>query len=385
MCLFHSPFKGNRLFICILISGVLLLFGGCADDGVEDTGKQSVVIGAVMPLSGEMAKFGKTSLAALQTAIEDANSKSDSYVFKLVAEDDQLTPSVGASATRKLLDVDRSRLIIGAWPSSVTAAIIPITDAADAVLVSPASSAPNLKSSKGLFFRTCVSDTIEGRVAVEYATRTLGAKRLAVLYIRNDWGQGLLEAFRRNVEAAGAEVVLAEGFEMDTADFRVALTKVRSQNPDVTYIVAYKEMVTLFKQARDMDLKQQWLSTTILNDQSIVDQTEGAAEGTILASWDFSPDMSDQRFQDFRTQVKEKTDELEVDVFAANAYDAAWAVTRAVEEVGTSVQAVAAFFKNGNVVHGIWGDFHFDPNCEVERKVVLKKIVDGRLRDLDSL
>lgn len=372
----------RRAFVCVS-AGILALVVSCGkqEKAPEPAAPahQQVTIGAVLPLSGEMAKYGKTSLAALQIAIEDANQAGGNVTFRLVPEDDRLTASVGVAAARKLLDVDHASCIIGAWPSSVTGAIIPVTDAAGAVLVSPASSAPTLASSRGLFFRTCASDLIEGNAAADYAVKDLKGKRLAVLYIRNDFGQGLLQVFRDTATKAGAEIVMADGFDLGTSDFRVLLAKLAKATPDATYIIGYREMVPLFRQARENHISTHWIGTTMLNDPDMVQQLQGAGDGVVFPSLDFNPERPDPAFQKFRQRLKAKTSGLDVDVFAANAYDAVLLVTTAIRAAGTDPKAVATYLHGSHSYNGIWGTFSLDAQGIAQRNIVYKRINGGQI------
>jgi branched-chain amino acid transport system substrate-binding protein len=362
-----------------------LLLVGCRESHTPvEPPHETIVIGAILPLSGEMAKYGKTSLAALQIAIEDANKTAGPRTFRLIPEDDHLTASVGVAAARKLLDVDRARFIIGAWPSSVTGAVIPVTDAAGAVLVSPASSAPELSSQKGLFFRTCASDLIEGKAAADYAVNTLKARRLAILYIRNDFGQGLLRVFRDTATKAGVEIVMTDSFDLGTADFRVLLAKLAAATPDAVYIVGYREMVPLFHQAREMKVPTRWIGTTMLNDPDMVHQLQGAGDGVVFPSLDFNPDLPDPSFQTFRRRIKETTGGLDVDVFAANAYDAASLVTTAVRAVGPDPLAVAKYLHGPRTYPGTWGAFTLDGQGIAQRRIVYKRISAGLIAPDDG-
>lgn len=369
-----------RLLAYGIVISVGLLLCACGQSEKEPEQPRKVVgIGSILPLSGEMAKYGKTSLAALELAIDEANRRQGVYTFKLIPEDDRLTASVGVAAARKLLDVDKVQFIVGAWPSSVTGAVIPVSDAAGAVLISPASSTPNLSSSKGLFFRTCASDLDEGRAAAEYALNTLHARHLAVVYIRNDFGQGLLRVFSDRATKRGAEVVLADGFELGASDFRVLLAKIAATSPDAIYVVGYREMIPLFRQAQEMKIKAPWIGTTMLNDPSMVRDLKGAGDGVVFPSLDFSNDLADADFQAFRKQIKARTEGLDVDVFAANAFDAARLLTKTIETVGPDPTAVAKSLHGNQTFRGIWGDFTFDPAGTANREIVYKKIVSGQI------
>ena len=48
-------------------------------------------------------------------------------------------------------------------------------------------------------------------------------------------------------------------------------------------------MISAFRQAKELDFHTQWLGTTFMSDQSLVDKMGTDADGTVLAAWVYNP------------------------------------------------------------------------------------------------
>ncbi len=70
-------------------------------------------IGAVLPLSGDAQAFGQEARMALEHALADNPGKK--YQYKLVLEDDELSPAKASLAAKKLLDIDGAKVIFSNW------------------------------------------------------------------------------------------------------------------------------------------------------------------------------------------------------------------------------------------------------------------------------
>ncbi|MCX6844289.1 MAG: ABC transporter substrate-binding protein [candidate division WOR-3 bacterium] len=337
-------------------------------------------IGVILPLTGDMAKYGKTISAAADLAVDEINKKqaTSGLKFKLVFEDDQLNPTTGASAARKLIDVDKVSAIIGSYASSVTLAVAPIAESSHVVLLSPGSSSPKITEAGDYVFRNCVSDVYEGSEMAKFAYDKAKLRTCAILYVNNEFGVGLRDVFRKKFEELGGKVVANESYEQGSTDYRTQLAKTGIAKPEAIYLVGYQEMATIFRQAKQLGIKSQWLATTMLNDQSLVDKIpSGAADGAIFASWQYSPDNPDTLVQGFVARFRARAG-MDPDVFAANTYDAVYLLGEAAAK-GSSREALRAGLAKIVGFQGVTGETSFDKNGDVQKPIVFRTITAGKI------
>lgn len=344
----------------------------------------TVRLGVILPETGDLAKYGKTSRAAIQLAIDEINSRPGStFRFQGIFEDDGLSTEKGLSAASKLIHTDNVPILIGPLASSITRAVAPVAQKAGVVLLSPGSSAPGITDAGPLIFRNCLSDVYEGSEMASFARDRLGLKKVAIYYINNDFGVGLSKVFEAEFQKMG-KVVLIESFPQGARDHRTALTKLKAAKPDAVYLVGYDEMISVFRQAKEVGFDTQWLGTTFLNDQSLVDQTGHDSDNTVLAAWAFDPKSENPRIKAFSDSIRKQTGGLEPDVYSANSYDAVYLIAEAISSRGTLPQQVREGLMNIKQFEGVTGKITFTANREVMEEIKFKRIVNRKLTPFTS-
>lgn len=340
-----------------------------------------VKIGAILPLTGDLAKYGKTSQAAIELALHEVNAiaSNSGLTFKAIFEDDAMNTARGVSAAKKLIEVDKVDAIIGPLASSITLAAAPVAERAQVVLLSPGSSTPAVADAGEFIFRNCLSDEFEGGQMAKLVQDDLKSRRIAVYHINNDFGVGLAKVFRKATESAGGQIVLEETFSQGSRDHRSALTKIKAAAADAVYLAGYDEMISVFRQAKELEIKVQWLGTTFLSDQSLVDKMNGDADGTVLAAWVYRADSDEPRIRHFVDKVQQKTGGISPDVFSANAYDAVYLLAEAVRLRGVRPTQLREGLLAIRDYNGVTGKTTFQPNGDVKKPIEFKRIINGKL------
>jgi len=357
----------------IVIAGFLL--PSCTTKQKNDT----INIGALLPLSGEGAKYGVAARKAIDLVISDANNKGgiDGKKMAVVYEDSKGVGKDGVSAIQKLITVDHVTAVIGDLFSSVTLAVAPIAERNKVVLLSPTSSAPKITDAGDYIFRNCASDVFEGKVMADAAREKLGIEKVAILYINNDYGVGISEVFSETFVRDGGQVVAKEAFAQNATDFRSQLTKIDRLQPDGLYIVGYKELGQLLKQARELGLKTRFMSTVMFEDPEILSVAQDAAEGVIYSARAYDPNSSEPHVREFVNAFESHYGEVP-DVFAAYAYDAARILVQAMRERGTSADKIKDYLYSIRDFPGVTGTTSFDKNGDVIQPAYLKTVHNGQ-------
>lgn len=377
----RSGWLAHRLSIAfyglILISITLGLGCGSSNDTIK--------VGAIMPLTGDGAKYGEAARNGIELALKAINTSGgiDGKSITVTYEDSQGDPRQGVAVARRLIDVERVNCIIGGLFSSVTLAVAPLMNENKVVLLSPTSSAPKITDAGDYIFRNVASDIFEGSVMAKYAADTLHYKKIAILYINNEYGAGISRVFRQKYEEMGGEVVIEESYEQDTQDFRAQLSKVKAANPDATYIVGYNELGQLLKQAKEIGLKTRFLSTVMFEDPDILNVAGGAAEGVIYSSRAYDPNSSAENVSEFVDAFKAAYGQ-EPDIFAALSFDAMNILALAMKDGGTTADGVKLALYNIKNYPGVVGTTSFDQNGDVVQEALIKTVKDGEFMPLDS-
>lgn len=361
--------------LLILLFVISLVFGSCQ----SPSGKTEVKIGAILPLTGEVANWGEDSSHAIDVAIERANQKSTKYSYKVVYEDSKGNAAEAVAAARKLIGVDKVPVIIGDNISGPTIAMLSVTDAAKVPVISPSASSPKLTGMSKYFFRVYPSDTAEGAFMADIAAGKLGLKRVAVLFVTNDFGTGLRDVFTKTFTSKGGAIVESLGYNEDETDFRPYLAKVKAASPDGVYLAGYyKDGGAILKQSKELGINARFLGSTTHEDPQLLTIAQGAANGFIYPySTGYDPNSTASQVTDFQQAYKVKFNKAP-GLVAAVAYDCATLTIDAIEKNGPNGEAIKAYLSNTKGFPGAAGEITFDENGDVHKPILLKTVQDGK-------
>ena len=196
-----------------------------------------VKIGHAAPLTGGIAHLGKDNENGARLAIEEINAQGltidgRKIQLQLDAQDDAGDPKTGTQVAQKLVD-DRVVAVVGHLNSGVSIPASKIYSDAGIVQISPSSTNPAY-TQQGFktTYRVVATDAQQGPALANYATKALGAKRIAVVDDATAYGKGLADEFAKTAEAGGAKIVAREATNDRATDFRAILTKIKSTQPD---------------------------------------------------------------------------------------------------------------------------------------------------------
>jgi len=190
---------------------------------------EGLKVGALMPMTGGLQPYGVGCLEGIKLAVKEINAQGGVLggQLDLIVGDTQTSPQPGVAAAQKLVNVDKVSALVGALSSGVTVPIAQsVSVPAGVAQISNASTAPNITTleDNDFLFRTVPTDAVQG-VGLAELTIEAGIKDVAIVYINNDYGKGLAEAFTAAYEAKGGKVTASVGFEEKQASYRGELQK----------------------------------------------------------------------------------------------------------------------------------------------------------------
>jgi branched-chain amino acid transport system substrate-binding protein len=145
------------------------------------------------------------------------------------------------------------------------------------------------------------------------------------------------------------------------------------------YLVGYNEMVSIYKQAKELGLTCQWLGNNQLNDQSLIDKMGTTADGTIFPGHDFVLEKVKADHPEFYNKYIELSKGVELDVFAAYGADAMIVINQALLQGAKTGKEIKTFLYNAKTFKGLLGYFSFDSNGDAIRNLGLYKIQNGKI------
>ena len=174
-----------------ILAGLLLLRCGAG---------REVVVGAVLSLSGEGADYGQVIREAMDLAVDRVNASGGigGNPLRILYRDSKSSPEEAARSAVELFDRYDVPLIFGGVLSSETLRIAPLAESRHKILLSPASSSPEITRAGNHVFRVYPSDALEGAYMAQLASDELHLARVTVLAIDNEFGRGIVSVFRNS-------------------------------------------------------------------------------------------------------------------------------------------------------------------------------------------
>ncbi|MEM8854803.1 MAG: ABC transporter substrate-binding protein [Pseudomonadota bacterium] len=202
-------------------------------------------IGALLPLTGDLQAFGEANLNGVRLAEEQINEAGgvNGAPIQLVVADTQTSPVAGVDAAQKLVNVDGVHGIVGAMGSGVTIPVATsVTSRAGVVTISPSATSPTITTldDNGYLFRTAPSDAYQG-AALANLVMGKGTKTVSIIYVNNDYGEGLANAFQTNYEKAGGSVAQSVAFEQGQPSYRGEVQRAAQGDSEALIVIAYPE------------------------------------------------------------------------------------------------------------------------------------------------
>ncbi len=356
------------------------------NDGNNNTSDNSdtIKIGGIGPLTGELAMYGTNAMNGAQLAINESDGALGKKI-EFIILDDKGDITEATNAYNKHVNNNEVSAIIGAVTSQPSAAVAVAAAKDNTPMITPTGTAIDITTYGENVFRACYTDPFQGKVIAAFAASSLEKKTAAVIYNKDsDYSIGCAEAFKTTFEEKGGSIVGYESYSNSDKDFKSQLTNIASKNPDVLFIPDYYSVVALIaKQVKDVNLKAVLLGTDGWDSVHSVVEDPSLIEGAFFCNH-YSPDDTDPEVQNFITKYKE-TYGSEPNAFAALGYDAAKLIINAIETAGTTdKEAVVEALKNTDI-SAVTGSIKFDEERNPIKSVSILQIQNGQYKMYEKL
>src|SRR5215469_8471088 len=249
----------------LLMRKLLTAFLGFAALSLPVRGQDAVRIGVITSLTGSQAAFGEAHKNGYAIALDEVNARGGVLGRKVELDfyDDQSKPDQAVQGVSKLLDQDHVAMLVGAYSSENTKAIInPVTTHQIPLLI-PTATADNVMDSKSPWvFRICAGAKDYATATVEFLKHNGAPKTMAIVYEKTNFGQANMQAMKDAAQAAGINVVASEEYEAKAPDYKAVLRRVKDKNPEVIYFCSYLlDATTLMRQSQEVDLNPKYYTS----------------------------------------------------------------------------------------------------------------------------
>ncbi len=334
-----------------------------------------IKIGAILPLSGDAATYGKALQKGMELAVIEINSGGAvlDKPIAIVYEDSGADPKTAVSAINKLINADKVPLIIGDMFSSTTLAIAPIAQKNKVVLISPTASAQAIPAVGDHIFTIYPSDAYDGEFIGEHLVQLWPeVKRVAVVFAQAEAMITCKEAFKLAAKQK-VQIVTEEAIPPESRDLSLLILNLIKSKPDVVFVAAHMpETTILIRQARERGMQSRFIGISTCYDPQIFELGGNVIDGLLFSAPYFDAESQSSKVTVFVTDFEERYNE-KPNVWAAYGSDVVTIVSAAFSKASSGIPLRDAIADTHDF-DGLTGNTTFKPDRTVWKELRMMKV-----------
>ena len=329
-----------RKFISVMLVAAMAVTAltGCGSNSSSSSKKDAdkYYIGGIGPTTGATAIYGTAVKNGAQIAVDEINAaggingKQIEYRF----EDDQNDAEKAVNAYNTLKDWGM-QMLVGTTTTAPCIAVAGKTASDNVFQITPSASSPDvLSSGNGNVFQVCFTDPNQGVASAQYIAENKLPTKIGIIYDSSDvYSSGIEEKFEAEAKTQGLNIVSKAAFTADSkTDFGTQLQKAKDAGADLLFLpIYYQEASIILKQADTMGYKPKFFGVDGMDGILTVENFDTKLAEDVMLLTPFAADAKDKTVQNFVKTYKEKYKETP-NQFAADSYDAVYALKAAIEE-----------------------------------------------------
>ena len=329
-----------KKFISVMLVAAMAVTAltGCGSNSGSSSKKDAdkYYIGGIGPTTGATAIYGTAVKNGAQIAVDEINAaggingKQIEYRF----EDDQNDAEKAVNAYNTLKDWGM-QMLVGTTTTAPCIAVAGKTASDNVFQITPSASSPDvLSSGNGNVFQVCFTDPNQGIASAQYIAENKLATKIGIIYDSSDvYSSGIEEKFEAEAKTEGLNIVSKAAFTADSkTDFGTQLQKAKDAGADLLFLpIYYQEASIILKQADTMGYKPKFFGVDGMDGILTVENFDTKLAEDVMLLTPFAADAKDKTVQNFVKTYKEKYKDTP-NQFAADSYDAVYALKAAIEE-----------------------------------------------------
>ncbi|MES2225457.1 MAG: ABC transporter substrate-binding protein [Patescibacteria group bacterium] len=299
--------------VAVLVVLALIAFGiSLISRPKSDT---TVVLGATLPLTGDLAFLGEGYRNGMNLALSELGDTK--FKYKIVFEDDKFDPATGATTANKLISVDHADGLFS-FGSPVGNVVSPLAQKNNIVHINGIASDQNV--AKGDYNFVHWTPPYEESKLLISELQKRGISRVAIFVTNQPGALAVADQVSTDLKTSGIQLVGYETINPGETDMRSHVAKVAGSKPDMYILLSMSpELEILTKQ-----IKEQGITTPLTSIESFEWTTQPQMfEGMWYIN---AADPSPAFVEKYKTAYGQSPT-----VGAANGYDAVMLFVHAVE------------------------------------------------------
>lgn len=351
---------------------------GSANESGEGVTGGVIKIGATGPLTGSASSYGISVNNGAILAVEEINAAGgvNGLTFSFEMKDDEATPEKAASGYDQLYD-DGMQISLGSVTSGACLAFGQRAAEDNVFFMTPSASNADVIETGDNAFRVCFGDPDQGVLAAEELTEKY--TNIGCIYdTSDDYSAGVYEAFKEKMDELGVSFETRSFDQDNKTDFSAQVEGLK--DCDVIFLPFYYQEAGLVARA----CQAKGLDDIVLFGCDGLDGVAGEIDDTVknqisyITPFDVNSD--DEKVVSFVEAYKAKYG-VDPDQFAADGYDAIYAIVNAIQAAGVTdasisasdlCEAVKAAITDESFSYaGVTGDMTWDASGACEKSAII--------------
>jgi len=276
----------------------------------EINNKDTIILGASLPLSGINKELGKEVIEGANTYFSHINARGgvEGKHINLIYYDDKYEPQNTLKNIKILINRDKIFSLFGFVGTPTTKKVLPIITDDNIPFIAPYTGASFLRNHNFpniVNFRSSYKDEIEKIVKFLYKTKKI--TKFAIFYQNDDYGEEGYIATIKALEKRELSLTSEGTYKRNTLSIRHALHEIKATKPQAIIIVgAYKPSARFIKKARECCFENViFAPISFVNANALIDELNGDGKNILFSqtvpSYD---DMTLKAAREYRELLK---------------------------------------------------------------------------------
>src|SRR2546422_9260731 len=212
----------------------------------ETAAQGPIKIGFISPLSGAIAAAGK-DMYSCELYWQETGWQAGGRKLEVILEDNEGQPAAALTKARKLVENDKVHMLAGVILSNVAYALVPYVEQQGIPTLYPINSADDLTQRKRpkWLIRTGFSAGGNMHPFGEYAAKTLGYRKIAMIGLDYAFGWETVGGFHKSFEDNGGQVIQKLWVPLNVQDYAPYIAQLR-KDADAVFVNGLGRWTLLF-------------------------------------------------------------------------------------------------------------------------------------------
>jgi branched-chain amino acid transport system substrate-binding protein len=346
-----------------------------------------IKIGFISPLSGAIAQAGKDMYSGCELYWQESGWQIAGRKLEVILEDNEGLPATAITKARKLVENDKVNMLAGVILSNVAYALVPYVEAQGIPTIYPINSADDLTQRKRpkWLIRTGFSAGGNMHPFGEYASKTLGYKKVVTVGLDYAFGWETVGGFHKSFEDNGGQVIQKLWVPLNVQDYGPYVAQIKKE-ADAVFVVALGRWTLLFAKEYATSVRGRipLIAGGTYSDEHVLPQLGDESIGVISAHH-YSAVLDTPANRRFRAAFEKAYNRLP-SFYSENCYTGARMISEAVKAVGGKVEdraALMAALRKVEITDAPRGPVKMDAYGNPTQNIYIRKVerVGGKLQN----